>query len=383
MNIVILVRIMWTGGAQKIAIKETEYIQKLGHNVKLIFLRKVQSGELLLDMLKGLNWEIYSESNRSNWVYSSITSYFSPDRKGEGTVDYDLISDFAKGFSKFDADYIICHDQFAGIAGYKIKRRLGISYSVFIHERVDGYYSKPILGMFARHVEKKVLANASFVFSVTEKVSKSIQQLYSIPSYTNLPGIELESCIPYQERENILLCVSVWDKDRDPQAYLPIISKLKNFRLIIAGRWRDNSLRNLFVTKIEDLNLKNQVTLVEKLTEEQLKNLYKKAKFCLRYGKDEMGPGMSNLESLSQCTPIIVNGELGFADFIRVHGVGFVSELWNYKDICEYIINKDEAQNYLQLQRNIKKAIKVCSWQSHAQSLIVQLLRYDDQLYRS
>ena len=39
MKIIILVRIFWTAGAQKIAIKEARELQSMGHDVELIFLR--------------------------------------------------------------------------------------------------------------------------------------------------------------------------------------------------------------------------------------------------------------------------------------------------------------------------------------------------------
>lgn len=124
MRIVILVRILWTGGAQKIAIKEAENLQKCGHNVRLVFLRETESGKFLHDSLNIVNWDIYSRTGGKNPLYSLITAHFSPDRKGEGTVDYDLITNFAKHFSRDDADYVLCLDQFAGIAGYKIKKGL-------------------------------------------------------------------------------------------------------------------------------------------------------------------------------------------------------------------------------------------------------------------
>ena len=124
MRIVVLVRILWTGGAQKIAIREAENLQKFGHDVRLVFLRETESGKLLHESLKNLKWEVYSKSGGKNPLYSFITAHFSSDRKGEGTVDYDLITNFAKHFSRDDADYVICHDQFAGIAGYKIKKGL-------------------------------------------------------------------------------------------------------------------------------------------------------------------------------------------------------------------------------------------------------------------
>lgn len=370
MRIVVLVRILWTGGAQKIAIKEAQNLQKFGHSVRLVFLRETESGKLLHDSLKNVNWEIYSKSGGKNPLYSFITAHFSPDRKGEGTVDYDLITNFANRFSRDDADYVICHDQFAGIAGYKIKKRLGIPYSVFMHERVNGYPSYPVFGKLARYLERKVLSHADAVFSVTERVAESVEKIYSISSIPNMPGIDVGSCMSYESRRDILLSVSVWDTDRDPKVYLPIISKLRNFKLTVAGRWRDEGLRKQFIAKLDELKIGSSVNLIEGFTENQLVSLYSESKFSLRYGIDELGPGMSNLESLSQCTPVIVNGELGFADFVLSEDVGYVSKIWNPDDICEFIIEYDNHAKYSELQSNIKKAVSSHSWGSHTEIIL-------------
>lgn len=373
MKIIILLRILWTGGAQKIAISEAKSLRDMGHDVKLVFLRETESGKLLHDSLLGLNWEIYSSSAKPNPMYSAITAYFSPDRKGEGTVDYDLIKKFANSLKPGEVDHIICHDQFAGIAGYKIKRRFGTPYSVFVHERVDGYPSKPIFGRIAKYVEKKVLSHANIVFSVTEKVAESIKRVYSILSIPNFPGMNIESCVPYEERENILLSVSVWDRDRDPSFYLPVLLKTENFKLIVAGRWRDEGLRREFVSNLIKLNLENRVTLLEGFSEEDLKSLYRKSKFSLRYGTDEYGPGMSNIEALSQCTPIIVYGGLGISDVISKYGCGFVSETWDFDEIVHFIKLNDNPDAYTKLQNEIMEISGIYTWEKHMKLLLFKM----------
>ena len=99
-------------------------------------------------------------------------------------------------------------------------------------------------------------------------------------------------------------------------------------------------------------------------------SLYSESKFSLRYGIDELGPGMSNLESLAQCTPVIVNGELGFADFVLSENVGYVSKIWDPDDICGYITEFNNPAKYSDLQRNIKKAVSSHSWGSHTEILL-------------
>jgi glycosyltransferase involved in cell wall biosynthesis len=370
MKIIILLRILWTGGAQKIAIEEAKVLKKMGHDVRLIFLREAPSGKYLYDNLKGIDWEIFSRKSPSMF-YSAITGHFVPDRKGEGTVDYDLIKQFAKKIiSEKGVDYIICHDQFSGIAGYKIKKITGIPYSVFIHERVNGYPEHLILGKLARYMEKKVLIQANAIFAVTEAVSESIKKVYSINSVPDFPGIELESCETLDAREDILLAVSVWDRDRDPTFYLPVLSKTDSFKLIVAGRWRDDVLFKQFNQRIKASGLNNRVTLIENFDDNTLKSLYRKSKFSIRYGIDEYGPGMSNIEALGLCTPIIVYGGLGISDLVSKYGIGFVSKDWNAGEISSYILENKQVENYNAIQGRIRKFSSIYTWDRHANTLL-------------
>ena len=89
MKIIILVRILWASGAQKIAIEEAKTLKKMGHEVKLVFLRETDSGQRLKPMLEGVEYEIFS-TKQPRWFYSTITGMFMPDRKGEGALDYNL-----------------------------------------------------------------------------------------------------------------------------------------------------------------------------------------------------------------------------------------------------------------------------------------------------
>ena len=130
MKIIILLRILWTGGAQKIAIEEAKVLKKMGHDVRLIFLREAPSGKYLCDNLKGIDREIFSRKSPSKF-YSAITGHFVPDRKGEGAVDYEPIKHFAKKIiSEKGADYIICHDQFSGFYTLKEDTNAILSFKV-------------------------------------------------------------------------------------------------------------------------------------------------------------------------------------------------------------------------------------------------------------
>lgn len=88
MKIVILVRILWSAGAQKIAINEAIELTKQGHSIELIFLRRGKTWKAYEEILSKVNYRVISEGKSSifSGLYSFITGLFMPDRKGEGRI---------------------------------------------------------------------------------------------------------------------------------------------------------------------------------------------------------------------------------------------------------------------------------------------------------
>ena len=129
----------------------------MGHDVLLVFLR----GRVIKEyeeILQGVKYDIMSETGDSFFspIYEYITRKFSPDRGQESRVDYNLIRTFPGHLKGKGADYLICHDQFSGLAGYYAHRKYGINYSVFIHERV-AVPKVHVLGKIWQSYERKVL----------------------------------------------------------------------------------------------------------------------------------------------------------------------------------------------------------------------------------
>ena len=120
MRIVILVRILWTAGAQKIAIQEAKELKRMGEDVTLVFLRRANRLSGYDDILEDVDYKILSDGKTSLFTtfYNYITRLFMPDRAGEGRIDLDLIRRFPKFAKELGANYVICHDQWAGLAGY-------------------------------------------------------------------------------------------------------------------------------------------------------------------------------------------------------------------------------------------------------------------------
>ena len=153
-------------------------------------------------------------------------------------------------------DYIICHDQLAGVAGDYAFKKFGIKYSVFVHERLSSNNS--ILGKLWHNYEHKVLEKAVNVFSITEKVAKTVEKIQNIKSAANYLGMDIQEIKEFHKKENALIAVAMWDEGRKPEFYLDIIEQILDFSLYFVGNFRIKELENKFKEEIKKRNLEKK-----------------------------------------------------------------------------------------------------------------------------
>ena len=371
MRIVILVRILWTAGAPKKAIRQATELIKMGHDVHLVFLRKAGRLAGYEDLLKGLNHSIMVERNTSLLVplYDFITGLFAPDRKGEGRLDYNLIRRFPKYIYKSLPDILICHDQYAGLAGYYLKRKYSIPYIVLLHERIN-WKRKGMLSKLAQHYEKITLLNAKYVIASTDKIALTAKRKYGIPCMVNYQGLDILEFSQFKDKENALIAVSMWDEGRRPVTYLDIIATLPNYKLYMIGNWRTRDLEQMFTKEIQNRKICNQVVLKKGITEKELNELYDRSKFVIRFGFGEYGESHAVFEGLQRGLPVIINEDLGSSQFVKAYRVGCVLDEIVPKKVEEFINQFDNADQYKEIQDRIISLSVDLNWKNHAQKLL-------------
>jgi glycosyltransferase involved in cell wall biosynthesis len=369
LRIIILVRILWTAGAQKLAIAEARKLIEMGHQVDLVFLRGSALGGYG-DILQGLSYQVLPRRGRSalSPVYEWLTALFAPGRGSESTVDLDLIRAFPKSIESRNPDLVICHDQWAGLAGYLAKRSLGVDYVVYVHEKTIPY-SVPILGQVADAVEHVVLANARRVLAVTEKVAHTIYSKHGIRAVPDYIGMDVSSIPSFEAKEANLIAVSMWDSGRKPEVYLSVIEAIPEYRLLFVGRWRNPSTRLDFLRRAQDMGVADRVVLMEGVTELELDDAYCRSKFYLRFGFDEFGSG-STVEAIQHAIPLIVNRDLGTADLIQSYGAGLVMEEIDPLRIRDFVRRSDSIEAYGTIQGNVVRLASSHSWADHCRLLV-------------
>ena len=367
MKIVILVRILWSAGAQRIAIKEAKQIQDMGHSVKLIFLRKTKSWGVYKDILKKVDYEVVSESRSSIFssVYDFITGLFMPDRRGEGRVDYDLLRKFHHIVKREKPDKVLCHDEWAGYAGYLAKIKQGVPYDVFLHERLGGL-KVPILGKLAEHYRLKVLRNASKIYSVTEKIARNTNERFDLKVVPNPPGFDHQNILSFEERENLIVSVSMWDEPRNPYFFIELEKYLPDYKIILLGNWRDE---NFFKKFESDLPPESNISTMRGISESQKVSIIQKSRYLVRFGEKEYGLATAVIESISCGTPVIINTELGTADMIEISRSGHVVKNPDAQQVAK-LIKETKPEVYKNMIDNAKVLREELTWENHVRKII-------------
>jgi len=366
-KIVILVRILWSAGAQKIAINEAIELKKQGHEVDLIFLRRGRTWKTYEELLAKTNYRVISEGTSSIFtnLYSFITGLFMKDRKGEGRIDYDLLRKFPKFIENSMPDKVICHDEWAGIAGYYAKKKMKIPYEVFLHERL-GKLEVPIIGRMAERYRIRILKNATRVYSVTAKIANDTIQRFDINVIPDPPGFEFLGEPDLSQKLNRIVSVSMWDKGRNPFFFIELEKYIEDYEILLLGNWRDNDYYESFRKSIPG---NSKISIKMNISESEKTSLIRESKFLVRFGDMEFGLATAVIESISCGTPVIINTGLGTADMIKEHNAGFVLDSPDAKVVANIVKNTD-VKSYEQLLKNVCELRRIWTWKDHAEKLL-------------
>lgn len=369
MRIIILLRILWTAGAQKIAVEEYRALRDLGHDVKIVFLRS-SDFRGYEDMLTDVNYRVVRKGRSGvlTPIFAFLTKKFMPDRGVESTVDYDLIHGFPKIAEKEQPDLVICHDQWAGLAGFYAHRELGIPYRVFIHERVQPYGGH-VLGRIAFRIEHQVLHEANSVFAVTDPVAHSITSTHGIGAVTNFPGLDSKVHVDFSGKTRTVVCAAMWDAGRHPESYIPLFRTAKDFEFKVVGNWRIPRIREEFVSTLISEGMQSRVQVLSGVTNSELGELYRRAMFSVRFGFGEYGPSLGTIEAIQHGVPPVVNRELGISSLIDQFQCGLVASTMDPQPIHDWLVESGTRSAYTRLQANLKRLASEYTWKDHAMRL--------------
>ncbi|MEM3858897.1 MAG: glycosyltransferase family 4 protein [Candidatus Micrarchaeaceae archaeon] len=301
-----------------------------------------------------------------------------PSRRGKGRVDYNLIRKFPSFVKGKGYDLIICQDQWAGLAGYYAWKKYGIKYAVVVHERSNDFLWvtgwKRIFAILALRYQKKVMMSASLVLSLTKKVAETVQDLYrneGLKCLDDFPGLEAKTFVPYPMKGNTISLVSFWNEVKNPFAYIPIFRKIRNFKFLMIGSWTSEEYRDKFLKVIIEEKLEERVELFENVSKIEKNQIIARSKFFIRFGFGKVGTSYGVVEELENGVPVIINSDLGIADYLRNYGCSLIIEDISDTDAVEFFIKQnDNEMSYEKMQEGIMHFINEYSWKRHVQKLL-------------
>jgi glycosyltransferase involved in cell wall biosynthesis len=249
---------------------------------------------------------------------------------------------------------------------------------VIIHERVNKIPwvtgVRRIMAWFALHYQKVVLLKAAKVLSMTRKVADTVNDMYSkynINCVYDFPGLDNKTFTVYSEKSNNIALVSYWNEVKFPEMYIDLFERLDNYTFLMIGNWISDSYRDYFIKKLKDRGVFEKVRFISGLSESEKDRIISKCKFYVRLGKGEYGPGYGSIEALELGAPLIINRELGLSDFLLDYKCALiVDDSSKTNEILSFIRENDNPDRYLLLQSEIKRFIKINSWESHVETLM-------------
>ncbi len=364
LRILIVVRLLWPGGVQRLAIAEAEGLKELGNHVDLVFIR--DTGRLIYSA--NINYKIIYDK-RSNYrlagrLLRAITLHFKPQRGSDATVDVDLLFKYAASV-KGRYDIVYCFDEFVGLFCWLLKNRLGAKAVLMIHEAADKRLSLVgLIQAISTMSADAVVTNSELNLKILKE--RGIKDVFEI-----FPGLTVKEVLPkFRERDDVVLSVTMWDYGRHPEVFIEAAKRLVKGKIVLVGSWADPQYMEEFKRRIDDLKLNDRLLVTGPVTDDELDQYYMRAKCFIRFGYNEKGPGMGSLEALSYGIPMIWNSEIGIKEVLVDGKNGFMVDPWNPQIIVEKInllFNYEELwgriyENNLMLARDL-------SWERHAERL--------------
>lgn len=361
-DVTILVRVLWPGGPQRIAVKEAELLRRDGLSVDLVFIR--ETSRKVEDMFNVPHKVIFDAQSSKRFLHKllfMLTKHYNEGRGEDATVDIDLIGIYE--FTRNNTKVVLYFDQFTAI--FSILRKLRGSYKkvVFVHETAFREKSpmKKIIERIALASSDCIITNSYFnKEALSKKGYKNVEVVY--------PGVQLVPKLPsWDEKLDICIVVTVFEPWRKPETLLDIAQHLKNTKIVMAGQWADLHYKEKIENEISELNLNDRIETTGLIEESALQELYRKSKVALRLGYDEHGPGMGSLEAIGYGLPLIVNTGIGITELLKEYNYDLIFEEIIPEKIA-YIIDKlvSDKEYWEKYNDAVIKIARDNSWDRHA-----------------
>jgi glycosyltransferase involved in cell wall biosynthesis len=301
-NIDVIAPSLSPGGLQRVAIEEAKFLQRVGHNVKLISLiRPVNPWN---ELLEGISVEYLADFrgptpfisemlNRNLFLVKKITS---------------------------DADIFICHNLpscYAVMRSIKVPNGRIIAY---IHDPIHFTLTGNIFQILFRSASLKKMFAMRWLQDVhailvnSRRSQRMLAKELGLNSKVLYPTLaSFANKVPTSHRDKFFLSVGRIGFHPTYKILLHILKRIPQMEMVIAGSW-SHTAKSIVEMFSSDLEISRRIKFIVNPTDEELARLYRSARAFLYPGVENFN--MSALEAVSYGCPIVVSRESGICEIL-------------------------------------------------------------------
>ncbi|MEM2141527.1 glycosyltransferase [Nitrososphaera sp.] len=382
MNIGVIIDEIASGSAPKIIGQEVRALQRLGHDTESLVLKGGYSPV----------YNFHMEGVRVRNLMDEMPSIVrSTDMKIPGFSFFSmhhLTSPlFAPGVIKDrEYDVLVTHSTYTCFTTKKLKQKRHIPYIPFIWDPMSyilpHVYSTTSLGKFMPLLEPIARWADRFILTECEAVITSGRLHH--PLLRTLTDKDLEilypGCFPVsdvnEKRENFIITFDRWDIGNTPHIFLDMMPKLeKDIKLVVAGHWHPESIKDSFTAQIKEKGLEGRVELIGPLDEKMIIDMCSRALVHVHTNKEVFG--MQSLEAAACGCPIIIPEGSGVTELFENSKHGFFLKEGDIDEHAKYINELYANPEYARkIGRAAWEAARKQTWQKHGEDLLAIINRH-------
>jgi glycosyltransferase involved in cell wall biosynthesis len=264
-------------------------------------------------------------------------------------------------------DLIHCHDWLTMKAGIALKEKLGIPLIVTVHSTEYDRSGWLYPNEWFINIEKEGMERADRIITVSHFTKRVIVEKYGI----NPDKISVIHNAVYpigeSEKKNIVLFLGRLTIQKGPEFFLRAAKKVleqEDTRFVVAG---SGDMLPRLISQAIKLGIANKVIFTGRLTEEEVKHLYRISNVYVMPSVSEPF-GITALEAISAGTPTIVSKTAGVSEVFRNC---LKVDFWDTDEIANKII---ALLRYDALSKTInkvsKKEIQLFTWDRVAEKTL-------------
>ncbi len=375
---VMIGQIRQMGGVGVAAFEEVRNLRKLGYDVELIILKERKGYSHNDIFTEGLPLRFISREIPWPFNISFDLPFFS------FLNSFHLTSPFLVPWviKKNEYDFLIVHETYNSLTALTLKWFRGIPFYPFIWDPISYilprvYAKKPLhfafplllpLGRFLDRLiireAKRVLLGSRAHLSLLQKISgrNNFEIVYS--------GCYPQATLP-DRRGKFIVALTKWDIGKNPNFLLEVVNNLQDneARLVVAGNWVQESLRNEFVKRVSDLGLEERVELTGWIDDKMKTNLFLRARVLIHPIIEAFG--LFGLEAAACGCPIIVPEGSGVAELFENGRGGYFPKEGNLAGFARCLdqLLSDERKAW-EMGRGAWEVAKKNTWEIHTKHLL-------------